>query len=89
VYVEWDEDKRRSNLDKHGLDFVRAADMLSGVHVVIPSLYEGDEPRWLAVGVVEARLVTLVFTLRGDRHRIISLRRARHDERRIYEDLLG
>jgi uncharacterized DUF497 family protein len=85
VYFEWDENKRRANLEKHGLDFIRAADVLAVAHVVIPSRYEGNERRWLAVGEIEGRLVTLVFTMRGDSYRVISLRRARHGERRIHE----
>ena len=84
---EWDESKRQANIDKHGYDFIRAIDVLSGDHVVVSSQYGGDEPRWLAIGYIEGRLATLVYTMRGETYRVISLRQAAYAERRIYEAL--
>jgi len=42
------------------------------------------EDRFLATGMIEGRLVTVVFTERGERTRIISARKANTDERRKY-----
>ena len=40
--------------------------------------------RWIAIGNLEGRLHCVIFTERGQRRRIISLRKANPRERRIY-----
>jgi hypothetical protein len=86
---EWDERKRRSNLEKHGLDFFDVSAVFEGPHIIVPSAYDGGEMRFLAVGVFEGRLVTVVYTARSEAIRIISFRRARHEERQKYQELYG
>lgn len=86
---EWDEAKRASNLEKHGFDFVAVGELFAGPHVVIPSRHTGAEPRSLAVGKIQGRFATAVFTIRGGRYRIISLRSARDEERATYRKLHG
>ena len=51
--------------------------------MVIPSRRSG-EMRWAALGLVGSRLYHVVFTERGDRTRIISLRPASRRERSRY-----
>jgi uncharacterized DUF497 family protein len=80
---DWDEQKARSNLQKHRIDF----DEASGVFYGSPLLRRSDrndEERWIAVGESEGRFVTVVFTRRGDTIRIISARHARNEEKRTY-----
>ena len=84
---EWDENKRLRNLEKHGFDFLRAKELLSGPHVICPSRYTGEEVRQLAIGEIEGRYAAVVFTTREGRYRIISMRSARHEERQKYKDL--
>jgi uncharacterized DUF497 family protein len=86
---EWDERKQRSNLDKHGLDFVDIDTVFDGPHVLVPSAYDGEEERFLAIGLLEGRCVTVVFTFQSEAIRIISFRRARHEERQKYQELYG
>jgi uncharacterized protein len=86
---EWDERKRRSNLNKHGLDFFDVSAVFEAPHVVVPSAYEGKEERCLAIGAFEGRCVTVVYTTRSGAIRIISYRRARHEERQKYQELYG
>jgi hypothetical protein len=86
---EWNEKKRLVNIKKHGFDFIRAEDVLDGTHVVVPSRREGNEPRFLAVGKIDGQFAAVVYTIRGDRYRIISIRSARHDERRRYQEIYG
>jgi len=86
---EWDERKRLSNLEKHGLDFLDAVAVFEGSHIRVPSVYGGDEDRVLAIGTFEGRCVTVVFTHRSEATRIISFRRARHEERQTYQKLHG
>ena len=80
---EWDESKRGANLEKHGFDFLRAHEVLEGEHYLLPGR-GGDEIRHVAIGRLGARLVAVVFTLRGEKTRIISIRAARHEEKRQY-----
>lgn len=84
----WDEAKRKSNLKKHGLDFRDA-------HLIydIPDkcTYASNRPserRWmdLAMAVLHGKLLTLIYTKRGDDVRVISLRPASREERKQYEE---
>ena len=79
---EWDDTKRLIVLEKHGIDFLDLAGVWDSF-VVIGESNRG-EARWLAMGLLRGREVTLVYTLRGGRIRMISARRARTDERRPY-----
>lgn len=85
---EWDERKRLSNLEKHGLDFIDVGVIFESSHIVVPSAH-GSEERFLAVGTFERRFVTVVYAMRGEIVRIISFRRARHEERAAYQKLHG
>ena len=84
---EWDDAKRDSNVLKHRLDFVAAQAMFEEGFPFIeaPSMFEG-ETRWLRTGIVDGAFVTVVWTIRNDRIRLISFRRARREERRAYLD---
>lgn len=86
---EWDERKRLSNLAKHGLDFLDVIEVFEAPHIIVPSAHQSKEERFLTIGVLEGRLVTVVFTIRSQTIRIISFRRARHEERQKYQDLYG
>jgi len=86
---EWDERKRLANLEKHGLDFLDVIEVFEAPYVVVPSTHEGEEERFLAIGIFAGRLVTIVFTTRSEAIRIISFRRARHEERQKYQELYG
>lgn len=85
---EWDEAKRLANLEKHGLDFMDVQAVFENRYVIVPSTYRGDESRSLAIGLLEGRFVTVVYTLRSETIRVISFRRARHAERQHYEKIL-
>ncbi len=81
---EWDEEKRALNLAKHGIDFDRAVDLFDGRPVrEVRSAYLLEE-RWLTIGPLDGKLVTAVWTPRGDSVRLISVRRARNGEERDY-----
>lgn len=85
---EWDERKRLSNLEKHGFDFFDVIDVFESTHVETPSPHS-SEKRFLATGIFKQRFVTIVYTMRGEAIRIISFRRARHEERDTYQKLYG
>lgn len=86
MQFEWDERKRRANIDKHRLDFIDAELVFLGPHHTLPSLYRTEE-RWITVGILDGREVAVIWTERGEAIRIISFRRARREERRAYRQL--
>jgi uncharacterized protein len=75
---EWDEAKRRSNLAKHGVDFIAANgfDWFDAV-IIEDRRHLCGERRWLALGKIGARVYTLIYTERNGRKRIISLRKSK------------
>ena len=81
---EWDEDKRQSNIAKHGIDFDRAATLFDGRDVFESESAHSDEPRRQTTGIVDDRFMTVIWTRRDDAIRIISARRARTNEKRKY-----
>jgi len=82
---EFDEDKSRANLDKHGIDFVSAQELWKDPNLVeIPARTE-DEPRYLVIGLIKGRHWSAVVTPRNSNIRIISIRRSRVEEVGIYE----
>jgi len=85
MQFEWDEYKNAQNVEKHGIDFVKAKDVFADpCAVTVSSKVRHSEERYLAIGIVDDRLITVVFTIRNDRTRIISARRARKNEREVY-----
>jgi hypothetical protein len=87
IEFEWDDEKNRRNRAKHRLDFSIAA------WVFRDPFWQGaedrtmdyDEVRLRATGMVGDRLITLIYTDRGNRLRIISARKASPSERYEYE----
>ncbi|MEL7465089.1 MAG: BrnT family toxin [Pseudomonadota bacterium] len=80
---EWNEEKRRSTKEKHGIDFAEAIELFDLPHIVARS-DRGDEVRYVAVGRLNNRFVAVVYTVRGEATRIITARRARDGEIRAY-----
>ena len=80
---EWDESKRISNLDKHGIDFTDIHRFEWNTAVVNSNRRHG-ELRFVATGYIAARLHVVVYTMRASRKRVISLRVASNRERASY-----
>jgi uncharacterized protein len=84
---EWDENKRKQNIRKHGLDFADAEEMFRGVLLVSPDTREDyGEERWAGLGLIGGLTVQIVFTESSPNTiRIISLRKASKHERKEYK----
>ena len=83
--IEFDPAKAAVNLRKHGVSFADAATVLNDPEALIAEDDAEDEPRYLAVGMdAMGRLLTVVYTLRGERIRLISARRATAREKAAY-----
>ena len=82
---EYDDDKSRVNLEKHGIDFEAACELWSDPDLLeIPARTE-DEPRFMLVGRIAGRHWSAVVTYRSGNIRIISVRRSRAEEVALYE----
>lgn len=85
IKFEFDEDKSRSNLEKHGIDFHTAQDLWNDSDLVEIPAKTSDEPRALVIGMLNGKCWSGVITYRGANIRIISVRRARKMEINLYE----
>jgi len=85
---EWDDAKASSNLRKHGVSFATARAVFCDPFAIerLDDRQAYGEERFVIVGTVDARLLTVAYTLRGDRVRIISARGAEPDEHRQYHE---
>ena len=88
ISFDWDETKRLSNIEKHGIDFPRAARALSQPHLESRSDQNG-ECRILAICPDTDDLIAIVYTMRGEVCRIISARATRKNERRTYRQIFS
>jgi len=69
--MEWDEQKRHTNIAKHGVDFVAAARVFDGpILEVEDRRRDYAEMRFLALGEIAGQAITVVYTWRGRRRRI-------------------
>lgn len=86
IELEWDEAKRAKTLNKRGLDFadLAAFDWDGGIFFD-DARFDYGEHRQAALGLLNGRLVSFAFTMRGEKYRIISLRKATKRERKIYD----
>ena len=87
MQYEWDEAKAAANIRNHGVAFTAIEDFDWSTAFVLPDeRFDYNEDRWLAIGMIGSRLHAVSFTIRGDRIRIISLRRAEPREKRLYHE---
>lgn len=81
MVYEWSTQKRLENLQKHGVDFSDAENMeLENAIIFTDNRQEYKELRYVAYGHIHDRLHCLVFTIRGHKVRITSLRKANRRE---------
>lgn len=86
---EWSEMKRLTVLKQRGLDFLRARMLFDGRPLSTYSSPREDELRWVSIGHLDGHMVAVIWTLRGDNIRIITMRRARDAEKRRFSALYG
>ena len=87
--VEWDLDKGKANLRKHGVSFAEAATVFTdALSETFPDPYHSvDEDRYVTVGMsAQGRLLVVVHADRVGGIRIISARATTRSERKFYEE---
>jgi uncharacterized DUF497 family protein len=81
----WDEAKRRTNLRKHGIDFADAERIFGGVTLTAEDSREAyGERRFLSLGLLDERVVSVAHTEHDEKIRIISIRKATKHEAHFY-----
>jgi uncharacterized protein len=82
---EFDAAKSKSNLAKHGIDFIDAQLLWDDPMLLEIAARTEDEPRYVVIGLIDDKHWSAVITYRGDNIRLISVRRARVEEVALYE----
>ena len=82
---EWDERKNRTNQNKHGIDFETATKLWNDKNRIEIQTKFPIENRGILIGKMDKKLWSAIFTQRSNAIRIISVRRARKKEAKLYE----
>ncbi|MCK0164335.1 BrnT family toxin [Marinobacter sp. S6332] len=82
--IEFDNAKNERNIKLRGLSFELAAKFDFDGAIEVEQVVSGEQ-RYFALGHIGPRLYALVYTLRTDFVRVISLRKANKREVRRYE----
>jgi uncharacterized protein len=78
---EWDEDKRLTNIEKHGIDFIGIETVFEGETVMIlDDRFDYGEERFISFGLLDGRVVTIAHTETDTTIRVISVRKATKNE---------
>jgi len=85
MMFEFDENKSKTNKQKHNIDFYEAQKLWDDIGFVEIPARTSDESRILVIGKILGKYWSAVFTYRSEKIRIISVRRSRKEEIDIYE----
>ena len=87
---EWDEEKRLSNIEEHGVDFRDAALIFEGPVITKEDTREDyGERGFRALGKVDNEYYVVAYTWRGSSCRIISAWRVDEEGKKRYEEILS
>lgn len=85
---EYDKTKSSINKSKHNIDFEEAQKLWEDPYSFeIPSPQTEDEERFLVLGQIDSKNYTAIITYRDTNIRIISIRRSRTKETKLYESI--
>lgn len=82
---EFDDEKSQANRHKHGIDFHDAQALWEDQDLLEVRAKSSDEPRYLVIGLIGMKHWSAVITYRGEKIRLISVRRSRKREVELYE----
>lgn len=83
---EYDPAKSDANKVKHGLDFEEAQELWKDADRLVFPAQSNPENRWALLALLQDRIWVAFYTMRGSATRLISVRRARDNERKTYYD---
>jgi uncharacterized protein len=85
---EWNKEKAKANLKKHGVSFNEAAFAFFDENAVelTDEINSDEEIRYQIIGISNTRLIFVAYTERAEKIRIISARKANARHTRIYNE---
>ena len=85
--MEFEFDKRKSQINKkkHRIDFIEAQALWEDPDRIEIPAKTLDEPRFIVIGKISDKHWSSILVYRGEKIRIISVRRSRIEEIEIYE----
>jgi len=87
---EYDLEKDQRNVKERGFGFEIAAGIFENLVLEWPDTRRDyGEDRFIALGIVDNRVLVVVYTWRGNKRRIISARKADRNERETYGEALA
>ena len=90
MIIEFDTAKREMTLLERGLDFADSGKVFDGFHYIArDDRSDYGEERFITVGLLDSRMVVIVWTPINDARRIISMRYANDREISRYKKHLG
>ena len=88
MIFEYNENKSNINKLKHHISFDEAKELWEDPYSFeIPSLQSENEDRFLVLGQINSKNYTAIITYRTTNIRIISVRRSRKKEIKLYESI--
>ena len=85
LIFEYDDKKSKQNYTKHGIDFDVAQSLWDDPDLLEIPAKTTDEPRYVVIGILNQKHWSAVITYRSESIRIISVRRSRLEEVKLYE----
>ena len=85
---DWDAGNSEKNWEQHGVSKGEAEEMFFNRPLIVATdvTHSVAEARYAALGRTQSsRQLTIIFTIRGQRIRVISTRDMSRQERRVYE----
>ena len=87
IEFNYDSEKSKINSEKHGIDFEQAQAIWNDPDALEIPAISAQEPRFLVIGRIESKHWSAVITYREEMVRIISVRRSRENEVKLYENI--
>ncbi len=85
---EYNKNKSLTNKQKHGIDFEESKILWLEDNVILPAITKG-ESRYMIIGRIKSDIYSCIFTIRKKKIRIISCRKSRRNERKVYYEKIG
>jgi uncharacterized DUF497 family protein len=83
---EYDPNKSQTNYQKHGINFQEAQKLWDDDNRLQVEARSETEPRFALIAMYQGKLWTAFYTLREGRIRLISVKRSRQGERKLYHE---
>ena len=82
---EWDENKRKLNIQKHGIDFEDAKRVFEGISLTFQdNRFDYGQQRFITMGLLYEIVIVIAHTEIDETIRIISMRKATKNEQKLF-----